>query len=345
MSWLNQARHIDAPKERSAAKYSNAYRHRIDLTKDEKDILIIKGSWSSQDGSVQNLPFKEVRKHYFYDPAGNNGRGFFRSFVCAKSLGHDSCVGCDKQYKENDKRVTLRNAKLWPVIHLDHYYRDESKMQYDEPAFFVQAETRSQEREFDNLETHTRVFGKPGFIELGRAHQEQLLDIFEKVTSSCVGCLEHDHETNGKIEVIAWDCPHCGARLEDIETTNLGRDAWRAFGHAPRTCGSCRHRGFPTEVVGCSQCPDAIRTEIYDVVLPLIKQGSGKDTSINLAFGQMPKYIDEYDLPSGAPLLDKLDGANRIFDRSIMDIYSPPNFDEIFAVEATREYQEGIFSR
>ena len=343
MSWHHRAIGIDAPKERSTIKYSNAYRHRIDLNSEHKDILFVKGSWPSADGKTQDLPFYEMEKHFFYDPQTK----FFRSFACGRFFGNSDCYACTQQYKKKDSRVNLRNVKLWPVIHLDWYWRDSSKVQYDEPVFYVQAENRSQERDFEDSEFHERVFGKPGFIELGHGHQAHLMDIVKKVLSQCVGCLEHDHEKNGKIEVVGWDCASCGAHYEDIETTSLNREEWKTYGQKVRTCPSCNSRDYPKEVIGCSQCPTPIRTEIYDMVLPLVKQGKGKDTSVNLDLveGAMT-YIDEYDLPTGEPLMLGMDGDSRIFAPDIQDIYDSPDFRSIFEVETTAEYQQGqVFDR
>lgn len=342
--WIHRAVGIDAPKERSSAQYSNAYRHRIDLSTDLKNILFVKGSWSSSDGKTHELPFLDMEKHFFYDSKSN----FFRSFACNRFFGGADCYGCNQQYKAKDTRVNIRNVKLWPVIHLDWYWRDSSKVQYDEPVFYVQPETRAQEREFENSEFHEKCFGKPGFIELGKAHQKHFTDIMMKVLGQCVGCIDHDHEKNGKIEIVGWGCKRCGGSLEDIETTGLGRDAWKAYGQKPKECPHCGHRDYPAEKVGCSQCPTPIRTEIYDVVLPLVKQGGqGKDTSIGLDLveGEIT-YIDDYDLPDGSPLLERLDGEDRVFAPQIQAIYNAPDFKEIFAVECTEEYQkEQVFNR
>lgn len=342
MTWLNKARHLDAPKERVQKKYSNSWRFRIAPdTVGPKDILILPGSFSNIEGDVQGMPFWQTLKHYFYDPQKKK----FRSFMCGKAFNKE-CYACHRQYDKDDKRLQIRKANLWPVVHLDWHYRVENE--YGDAPYFVQAENRAQEREFDDLETHRRVFGRPGFMELGKGHQEMLLDILSNVVSQCVGCLEHDFDANGKIEVCAWSCSSCGTVLEDIETTTLNRDEWRKFGQSRKTCTSCRTKDFPKEVVGCTQCPTAIRTEIYDVVIPLVKQGSGKDTSINLGFGMMPKYIDEYDVydlnGNKVPLLDRMDGNVRIYDKTLQEqvINYLPNLKNLLEVEAEREFQEDI---
>lgn len=343
MSWLDRARGLNNPeREQKALKFSNAWRHRIELNKESKDILIVKGSWPSSVQGAGDLPFWETKKHYFYDPH-RTPKPMFRSFMCAKSLNKNACSGCEYQFSKRDKRFTLRNVNIWPVVHLDWYYRVVNE--YGDAPYYVQPETRSEEREFDSSEYHTKVFGKPGFIELGRAHQEQFLDILSSFSKSCIGCLEHDFPTNGNIEVIAWDCESCGARLEDIETTSLKRADWMAFGQSPKKCHSCGARNYPNDVLGCSQCDSPQRTEIHDIVLPLVKQGGGKDTSINLDFGQSVTYIDEYILPNGNPLLDGMSSTgDRIFDPIIADIYTTPNFEEIFSIEVTEEYPHSLLS-
>jgi len=342
--WLNKARYLNAPKERTQKKFSSSWRFRVDFKDPEpKDILLIKKSFPDLKGEVEELPFLQLRKHYFYDPMKSK----FRSFACGRNYGKN-CHACHRQYDKGDKRLTARTANLWPAVHLDWYYRVENE--YGDKPYFIQPENRSQEREFDDLDTHVKVFGAPKFLELGNSHQEMLYDILGNVVSECVGCLEHDQETNGNIEVVGWGCKSCGIPLEEIETTTLGRDEWRTFGQRKVSCHSCGYKGLPKEMVGCSQCPTPIRAEIYDVVLPLVKQGQGKDKSINLAYGKMPTYIDEYDVtqPDGskAPLLDRLDGPNRIFNEYLTEnvLKYMPDLKDLHSIEADLEFQEEIIN-
>jgi hypothetical protein len=332
MDFLSRSRYIDeAPRPSSGGK-SFAFRHEIKLGREPSNILFIRSSYPAYRSDItENLPFWEWRRHSFKDGSK------FRTFMCSR--GNDrsqDCYACDLQFNQNDPRLGIRNVRYWSVIDLDWYYIN----RYNER---VKPTSRAEERQFeaDGLE---RVFGKAGYLELGKAHNTNLLDIFEQTSNMCVGCLDNDDIIEpGRIEIVAYTCPHCGHVHDTAEQTNRSRDQWRSFGHAPVSCSSCGTRDFPKGEIECNTCDNPRRAEIFDLVFPLVKNGSGKDTSVNLAFGSNVKFIDDYELPDGDMLLKGVNKDGSMdFAGGINEIYNPLDFQEIFKEQLDSEFSKNI---
>lgn len=331
MDFLTHARYITEQPRAKAGGRSFAFRKEVKLDRDVKNILFVEASYDAYRrdvGDIQ-LPFWEWRRHSYKD--GDR----FRTFMCAKgNLGRSAeCYACDLQYNKDDKRLNNRAIQYWPVIHLDDYWVNS----YGER---VQPTSRAEEREFEER-GYERTFGKLGYLEMGNMHHKQLLDIFEQSSKLCVGCLEH-HDRPGQIEVVSYVCPSCGHVHEHVETTNMSRDDWRQYGNTKHACASCSAYDFPHKELACSQCREPERASIFDLVFPLVKNGSGKDTSINLGFGSQPTFADDYELPNGELLLNGLrpDGSRNF--SSLGDLYQPLNFPEVFADQLDPAYAKSI---
>jgi len=340
--WMQRARYMqDAPRGGgSKGKISFAFRHEISLNRNPRNLLFVKAEYPTYTKSDWTVPFMEWRRHGFRDM--RNGREFFRSFMCTKGNTNGQCPACDLQFgRTPDARFSVRNVKYWPVIDLDWYYEITNK--YGDPPYFAQPENRAQETEWAG--EYKKVYGKLGYIELGAAHNQQLLDIFDHVTSMCVGCLEEGHKKPGRITVTAYQCSACSHEFDNINTTTLAQADWLKAGHTKATCPKCGTTDLPKQVIGCRQCRAPRRAEIYDVVLPLVKTGSGKDTAVNMEFGATPTFVDDWNLPSGEQLFTglKADGS-RCWASEIEAIYKQPDIRAIFADELDPEYARAIIN-
>lgn len=345
MSWMQRSRFMDEaqPQARKSVN-SFAFRHEIKLGRDATPLIFVEANYPAYDGSPWQVPYWEWRRHTFRDPgAGNGGRDFFRTFACGRGNNRGaSCAACDMQFgPTKDKRLSLRNVRYWNVIALEHTYRIENDFG---EVYYQTPENRAQERELEE-KGGVQTFGRLGYLEVGKAHHGNLMDIFERVSGMCVGCLEDDNvQGNGKLTTVAYACSSCGNRLEDIETTSLGRDAWRDYGARKQRCG-CGHNDLPVAELACSQCQHPTPAEIYDLVFPLVKSGQGKDTSINLDFGQQPTFVDEYRVGDGY-LMDGLNAdGSRNWVSDIAAKYTPLDFGNLFATERSAEYQNGFLKR
>jgi len=330
MDFLTHARYIEEKPRPKAGGRSFAFRKEIKLDREPKNILFVEALYDAYRTDVDlKLPFYEWRRHSFKD--GEK----FRTFMCARgNQGRDAeCHACDLQFNRDDKRLNLRVARYWPVIHLEEYYIN----QYQER---VQPKSRAEERDFEER-GYEKVFGKLGFLELGVQHHGNLLDIFEMSSSMCVGCLE-EHDKSGRLEVISYKCPHCGHLHDHAETTELNKEQWRTFGNAKHACPACSKTDFADKELACSQCESPERSSIFDLIFPLVKNGSGKDTSINLEFGNSPSFVDDFELPDGSPLMNGLkpDGS-RDFS-SLGDLYSKLDFSELFADQLDPGFAKSI---
>ena len=340
--WMQRARYMqDAPRAGgSKQKISFAFRNEISLGRNARNLLFVQAEYPTYAPSPWTVPFFEWRRHSFRDT--RNGRDFFRSFMCSKGNSGGSCAACDLQFARTpDARFSLRNVKYWPVIDLDWYYEITNK--YGDPPYFAQPENRAQETEWAG--EYRKVFGKLGYIEIGKAHNEQLLDIFNHVTSMCVGCLEEDFKKPGRIVVTSYECASCGHEFDNAAKTKMSQTEWEKAGHTKASCPKCGTDDLPKQVIGCRQCKSPRRAEIYDVVLPMIKSGSGKDTAINMEFGATPTFVDDWNLPDGSPLFNGLNAdGSRAWAPDIAGIYRPIDFSAIFADELDPEYARAIIN-
>ena len=332
MDFISRSRYIDeAPRAKSGGK-SFAFRHEIKLDREPKNIMFIRAEYPAYRPDIsENLPFWEWRRHSYKDGSK------FRTFMCSR--GNDrskECYACDLQFNKDDARINMRTVRYWSVIDLDWYYVNS----YGER---VKPKSKAEERQFeaDGLE---KVFGKAGYLEVGKSHNTNLLDIFEQTSNMCAGCLEDESVLSpGKIEIVSYTCHSCGAAFDTAETTDKSRAEWRAFGHAPLSCKSCGSKDFPVGEIACDQCDHPKRAEIFDLVFPLVKNGSGKDTSVNLAFGQNVQFIDDYELPSGNILLNGVnkDGSLDLAD-GINDIYKPIDFLDLFKEQLEPDFAKSV---
>lgn len=332
MDFLSRSRYIDeAPRPKSGGK-SFAFRHEIKLGREPSNILFIRAEYPAYRSDInENLPFWEWRRHSFKD--GNK----FRTFMCSR--GNDrskECYACDLQFNKNDPRINVRTVRYWSVIDLDWYYINN----YGER---IKPTSRAEERQFeaDGLE---RVFGKAGYLELGKAHNTNLLDIFEQTSNMCVGCLDQDDiDSPGRVEIVAYVCASCDTVYDTAENTAKSRDQWRSFGHSPILCSGCGSKDFPKGEIACGQCDSPRRAEIFDLVYPLVKNGSGKDTSVNLGFGTNVQFIDDYELPNGDILLNGVNKDGSLdFSGGINEIYKPIDFNEMFKEQLEPEFSKSV---
>ena len=335
----------EAPREGGSKSINSfAFRREIKLHRDATPIIFINAEYPSYGGESWTVPYYEWRRHTFRAPGGNGGRDFFRTFACGRGNNRSAtCPACDLQFgPSKDKRLSIRNVRYWSVIALEPTYfmqNDYGETWYQTP------QSRADERELEER-GGVETFGRHGYLEVGKAHHANLMDIFERAASMCTGCLEEEHATTGKLTTAQYLCTNCGHEMENIESTHLNRDAWRTFGQRRQRCGSCGHTDLPRGVQVCSQCDNPTPAEIFDLVFPLVKSGQGKDTSINLDFGASPTFVDEYTLPDGSYLMDGLtERGDRNWVPVIAEKYIPLDFDELFAVERSAEYQNGILSR
>ena len=347
MSWMQQLRShdLEGPAKPKVTN-SFAFRHEVKLLPgaDATNVIFIEAAFPTY-GKPGTMPFWEWRRHTFRDPGrGHNGRDFFRTFACGRGdrRGAD-CLACDMQFgPSKDKRVSIRNVRYWPVIALEHTFRIENDFG---EVYYITPENRAHEREIQE-KGGVPTFGRPGYIEVGKAHHTNLADIFERVDSMCVGCLEEEGAEPGKLSTIAYDCAACGNELENLETTRLSRNDWRQYGWKAQACG-CGAKEIPVKRLSCSTCQQPRPAEIYDLVFPLVKTGSGKDTAINLEYGTQPVFVDEYEIGDGRYLMEGLDdNGNRVWAPEIAEKYSPLNFPELFATEMSHDYQKNsVFER
>ena len=350
MSWMQRSRFMDeAPRETSSkSAMSFAFRQEIKLGRTATPIIFVDAQYPSYGGEDWTVPYYEWRRHTFRAPgAGNGGRDFFRTFACGRGnqRGAD-CPACDLQFgPTKDKRLSIRNVRYWTAIALEHTYfmqNDFGETWYQTP------ETRAQERELED-KGGVPTFGRLGYIEVGKAHHANLMDIFERAAQMCTGCLEEEGlNGTGTLTTASYLCNSCGNELENIETTRLGRDAWREFGARKQKC-SCGHNDLPHAVLECSQCKNPTPAEIFDLVFPLCKTGTGKDTAINLDFGAKPVFVDEYEITFDGRTGYLMDGLTENNERNwapvIAEKYAPLDFDKIFEVERSAAYQQGILSK
>jgi hypothetical protein len=329
----------DAPFTKKKSR-SFSFRDEIKLNHEAKNILFVEAQYPAyrQDILPSNhsgmMPFWEWRRHSFKEGSK------FRTFMCAKgNAGRTvTCEACERQYGKNDARLSLRNVRYWPVIDLDWYYLNAYGSR-------VQPRDRAEERDFEvNL---PKVYGKLGYLALGKVHHNNVLDLIGKTSTMCVGCIEHDHEKPGKVSVVGYSCKSCGSELEDIQTTNLNSADWRKFSHSLSHCPSCGSRDFPDQVLACDTCPSPAKASIYDLVLPLVKNGEGKDTSINLAFGESPQFVDDFEIPDmesggSAPLLSDISESGVRDFSSLNGLYEPLDIPAMFADEIDNEFVKGV---
>jgi DNA-directed RNA polymerase subunit RPC12/RpoP len=339
--WMQRARYMDeTPRGGNKQKISFAFRHEVQLNRNARNILFVEAAYPAYNNPEWVVPFFEWRRHSFRDM--RNGREFFRSFMCTRGNTSASCPACDLQFARNpDARFAIRNVKYWPVIDLDWYYEITNK--YGDPPYYAQPENRAQEMEWAN--EYKKVYGKLGYIEIGKAHNQQLLDIFDHVTSMCVGCVEEGHKKPSRVQVTAYQCSGCGHEFDNVNTTSMSQVDWAKAGYTKAACPKCGKNDLPKQVIGCRQCKSPRRAEIYDVVLPLVKTGTGKDTAINMEFGSTPIFVDDWNLPDGSPLMDGLNAnGSRAWSPQIVQAYHSLDFKSVFADELDPSYANSIIN-
>lgn len=328
----------EAPFQKKKSR-SFSFRDEIKLGDEPKNILFVEAQYPAYRRDILPanhsgmMPFWEWRRHSFKEGSK------FRTFMCAKGNkgSKATCEACDRQYGKNDARLSLRNVRYWPVIDLDWYYINPYGSR-------VQPRDRAEERDFEaNL---PKVYGKLGYLALGKVHHNNVLDLINHTSTMCVGCMEHGHESPGKVSTVGYACKSCGAELENIETTNLGSGDWKKFAHKLAHCTSCGARDFPDQVLACDTCPSPAKASIYDLVMPLVKRGEDKQTSITFAFGESPTFVDDFDVPTPGggttPLLvDITDDGVRDFS-SLGDLYQPLDIPALFADEIDNDFVKGV---
>lgn len=331
--WLSAGIYsMNTPKEKSGKRqFNHAYREELKLDTEPKNIIFVPGEYASYDHRVNvKLPYWEWERHTFKD--GNR----FRSFICSRGNDRSAeCFACTRRYAKpkGDPRIGGARKKYFSVIHLDWYYHVQNE--YGD-SYFAQPRTQSQAREFEDQ--YERVFGALRYLPLGNAHAGQLFSLFEQVRDKCAGCLDNDLPRQGRLTPVGYVCGSCNAKVEDIETTELNRADFQALQYKKVRCPSCGHEGLPEPVLHCSNdCGSPTRSEIYDMVFPLVKQGSGKDTVVSIPYGESLTPIDDFSF-DGQALFD--DDGEMI--PSIAKIYQPLDFHKVFEVEFTQEYQREI---
>lgn len=332
MSWVQQARFRSAPKARKQSTGRINLAHREEIKPTGTPLLFVAGEYPVFGEPNQSAPFWQHPRHTIVDTV--NGRRYIRTFMCTRGADRrGNCPACVLQYEQEDKRFNRRMMTYFTVIDLSWHVRHTNK--YGD-IVWTKPSSPGEERRLLQEEGAERIFGRKGYLALGPGHRNQLFDLVEQIQSKCSYCVEPG-KRQAKLTPARYVCSGCEMVFEDMETTMLSGDELKELSVSKIRCSGCGRNDLPKIEYNCSNdCEQPTPTEIFDVVIPLAKRGTGTDTM--LAVTDDITMIDDFEMPDGTPLFDSES------EEFAVDI-SPVDFAQIFNVEMDPAYQEGIIER
>lgn len=328
MSWYGYTEsRAKAPPPTKKSTFNNAWKHRLTLTEDPLNVIILKGNHDDFDqvknpitGEIVKLPYDEYLRHTKMGP--------FRTFMCTSHLGE--CEACDRKYNQNDDSIARRRVKYFTAVVLEEFVVEKNSYG-DETWHMLKNLMPAEVSRLQESGAELR-FGRKYFLDLGKNHTDNLLGIAKDIRNRC--------HCGGKVFPRAYTCGSCGVTLEDMETTTLKKSEFAALAVKEQRCGNCGTAWFPDQVNGCTSCEDPNPWELFDVVLNLVKRGEKTSATIAQTSAPIvPAY--EWILPNGEPLfVPDLDDWNPL----IRDLMTPFNFKEVFSAELDPVYQKQFFN-
>ena len=138
-------------------------------------------------------------------------------------------------------------------------------------------------------------------------------------------------------------CGACQHVYEDMETTQLSKDQLNALSIAEVHCENCGNYDLPCIMYECTKCSDPQMSDVYEMVFPLAKSGTGKDTILTIPYGEQIIFAEDFMLPDNKPLLAGENQNNApVWHTAIAEIYKPLDFLSLFEVECSEAHQSSL---
>lgn len=306
---------------------------RLDIPKAESTpILLTRGEYPMKGTEKNELATEEDPEPmaYYHTCLSHgvklkpSGPGSYYTARCNLDAGDEDCLLCFAKEHVGDRRVSTKWLYSFNVLHLDLYERvqktdyksgkplffdrDTKNHKKGDPIMTWQHVERPRDRkeildslaESDELlemgedgeEGGVRLFSKK-YIEVGRGHRDQLVEIDEAAAAMC--------RCGGNLTPVAFKCEACEEEIMDVEEANMTPAEVKAFAEQRQRCDHCGHVGHPLQEPICDSCDEPTPLTAFDVVAWVRRKGEGTNSRIDV---EKIERLDEFEFPNGASLIE-----------------------------------------
>jgi hypothetical protein len=240
----------------------------------------------------------------------------------------------DPDYPKDDPR-TRPSSEDRPVT-IWHHFENEGDAR-------IQFSTKFAWNALGEYEGEPVVFGKKGYLEMGRNHCQDIYALEAQVTDYCSACQE------GTIHRTAFTCLSCGEAMLDLTAAKLSEDDEESIWRKGMKCPSCDGYEVPNEVIGCDECDTPLRTGISDVVWFLRRTGSQTNSAVSsFKKGQTASWawLSDFDMSDGDGefVLEDYDVEEKdgvftkvpTYHKELQSMLDPFDFNQVAGIGVTR---------
>ena len=261
------------------------------------------------------------------------------------------CCGCYAS-ESGDKSVSLSDFFTFPIVHLAYYHghpmidkqtRTIKMMTDNSGPVIIYDEcigrtcnycriaqgqspfppSRPNEEPFPMYDPRslTMTFGKRRYLELGKNHLGNVMEIDESVSSLCGRC-------RSTLTTMSFFCPTCHSVIIDMSNDPRSDEQIAVEAMKPYPCMKCQRPVFLQEHAVCESCQsqsqEAILQTGFDVVLHLRREG--ENTGSHIAQQKPFETIEDFARNVNPAVLN-----GKTLRDHIMELAKPYDFDHVYA--------------
>lgn len=280
-------------------------REQIKLTQEPTDVWLFEGDYSG-------VPFYESWAAWF------TREGHPKQVICTchgRKL-KKPCLLCYLRDAEDNNNLAPKPRVAINAIELAYFHLVEKTS--DKGAKWTEYERCAGTDELGrNLCKYCdagvpRIFGKKGFLNLGKGYWNNFLGVIAKARLVCKSCGE------GRLYVMRYLCADCGEVFLDLNKSTVSKEQRQDMETKAMTCPVCVHKGVAKKELSCFHrspdgklikgCGAAKPATVFDFPLRLRVQGEGASSTLlcvnedNLSPQAIPeavkKLMEPYDFAS-----------------------------------------------